>query len=62
MKIQVTQNQILGLFIGSGHHLWVAVIKVVAGPSSWIIYRGNSGFGYGTTAVLTTDVCEMMCM
>lgn len=33
MKNQVIQNQILGLFLGSGHQLWVVMFKV-AGPNS----------------------------
>lgn len=58
MKNQVIHNQILGLFLGSGHKLWAAMIKVVAGPSSWIISRGSSGLGYGSMDTLT-NACEM---
>lgn len=37
MKNQVTQNQILGLFLSIGHQLWVVMIKFFAGPSSRLI-------------------------
>lgn len=54
MKNQVTQNQILGLFLGSGHQLWVVMIKVFAGPSSRLISRDLSGLSCGTDGHINT--------